>query len=219
MSDDFELDDATIDRILASRTPEEKKMFYGIIDRALQRVKDKMARKATKKRNKKLLATPIIKNKTFSKTHSVPVSLKSVKMNNKTKTKGLKSVTRTPSVKVSKSLKSGTKSLPYHIAMESNEYEASYHANDKCGSNFYGLATTLQGHINSGNINKAIEQVKRCIKIRKRYTRVLGSDKLHEEMIDVLSTLLSDLKMIQHEPDLSNVMVHYDKPANMFIIR
>jgi hypothetical protein len=199
------------EEIIKHMTKKERKISQQIVTRALNRIKtqiDKANKKYTKKHS--------LPTRTSKKLSTLYPLSKIQTTKNKLKT--FKSSLRLPILTNSK--KTGT---PYHIKMETKEYESDYHKDNLCGSTYYGLATTLQQKVRSGNLIKAIKQVHACIKSRERYTNKIGVNSSHEEAISIMIDLkdkLIDLIPLMNEPGvLENISIDFDDSVNMFVIK
>jgi hypothetical protein len=79
-----------------------------------------------------------------------------------------------------------------------------YHAIDICGSGFDGLATTIETHINEGQIQNAINQVNTCINQREPTAK----DKSHQKAIMTLKNFLRQLKWYDDNPVSFNDIIN-----------
>lgn len=80
-----------------------------------------------------------------------------------------------------------------------------YHAIDICGSGFDGLATTIETHLNEGQIQNAINQVNTCINQREPTAK----DKSHQKAIMTLKNFLQQLKWYDDNPDSFNDIINH----------
>jgi hypothetical protein len=79
-----------------------------------------------------------------------------------------------------------------------------YHAIDICGSGFDGLATTIETHLNEGQIQNAVNQVNTCINQREPTAK----DKSHQKAIKTLKNFLHQLKWYNNNPDSFNDIIN-----------
>jgi hypothetical protein len=214
------------DIFLKKRTKKEKRKSMKIVSRAIGTLKDDIKELDLKYPKKTL---PLTK-----KSKKLSTKLDSPKKTKKNKLKSFK-VASIPT----SSLKSGLMSYkhssvvsknPYHLRMETKEYQADYHRDNLCGSSYYGLATTIQRLLRNGELTKSISQVNSCIKARQRYSRAVRSSEpsdknfhkdSHKEAIKILSDFKSKLEdLLSLESDvLHDLSVHFDKSINLFVIR
>jgi hypothetical protein len=134
--------------------------------------------------------------------------------------KKTKKTTRTAKLKSSSYARA---SIPSTQRTEDAEFESKYHANDVCGSNFHGLATTIQRLIQEGRLNEAIEQVRRCIEARKAEQRRKGFDSGHNEAIQSLKLFLIELQtldagMFYTQKAFPTMIVKYSDTTRRFSI-
>jgi hypothetical protein len=80
-----------------------------------------------------------------------------------------------------------------------------YHAMEICGSGFDGLATTIETHLNEGQIQKAVNQVNTCINEREPTAK----DKSHQKAINTLKNFLQQLKWYDNNLDSFNDIINH----------
>ena len=80
--------------------------------------------------------------------------------------------------------------------------QAYYHADHICGSNYDGIATTIQSLVNAANLRDAINQVTRCLHERVDVGRRYGGiDRRHQHSINILYNFLLKLQTFQFNFD------------------
>lgn len=80
--------------------------------------------------------------------------------------------------------------LPYHQRLEFMTHHPYYHSLDTCGSNFHGLATTLEKYAKSDNLGLGLEQIKKCIDERlTEMNKRSFPDRAHNMAIETLRDL------------------------------
>jgi hypothetical protein len=206
------------DIFLKKRTKKEKKKSMKIVSRAIESLKDDIKELDLKYPKKSLSLT--------KKSKKLSNKVDSPKKTKKNKLKYFK-VANIPTSSLKNQLISYKHSSvvsknPYHLRMETKEYQADYHKDKLCGSSYYGLATTIQRLLRNGKLINSISQVNSCIKARERYSRAIGSpEPSHEEAIYILSDFKSKLEdLLSLEPEvITDLSVNFDKSINLFVIR
>lgn len=114
--------------------------------------------------------------------------------------------------------------LPYQQRLEFMTHQPSYHQLDVCGSNFYGLATTLEKYAKTDNLGLGLEQIDKCIEARlKEMQKRSYPDRAHNIAIESLRDLRRKYLYINKNyyyfsSSLPSIIIRYDNKTSNFII-
>jgi hypothetical protein len=107
---------------------------------------------------------------------------------------------------------------------ERKTFLAKYHSDDICGSSFHGLATTIQRLMKEGEVDEALDQIKRCIDARKAENSkrgITGSDDSHHQAVLQLEDLYIKIRSLKRFSDeaLLTTLVNYSDSEHKFSVK
>lgn len=114
--------------------------------------------------------------------------------------------------------------LPYHQRLEFMTYQPSYHNLDTCGSNFHGLATTLEKYARTDNLGLGLQQIDKCIEERlAEMNKRAYPDRAHNIAIETLRDLRRKYLYINENyyyygSALPSTIIRYNDPTAKFVI-
>jgi hypothetical protein len=114
--------------------------------------------------------------------------------------------------------------LPYQQRLEFMTHQPSYHQLDICGSNFHGLATTLEKYAKTDNLGLGLQQIDKCIQARLNEMQKRSyPDRSHNMAIESLRDLQRKYLYVNENyyyfgNSLPSIIIRYDDNTLKFII-
>jgi hypothetical protein len=102
--------------------------------------------------------------------------------------------------------------------------QPSYHNLDVCGSNFHGLATTLEKYAKTNNLGLGLEQLDKCIEARlNEMSKRSYPDRAHNIAIESLRDLKRKYLNLNENyyyygSSLPSTIIRYNDPTAKFVI-